>query len=216
MTTTHKPKRLIITAALLLAYISSIFVAVIPVVHVNAQASLSVAERRACRTAYNGHGSGAGTDREFTAAKQRQYEADKCDKSQGGNCEIKDNVVACERATATTDPATDPTTPNPDTCGIECTSIGSDRDLTDCAGGLDGGNCEVMNIIVTITNALSAMAAIVIVAMIIVGGIQYSSAGVDASKIQAAKSKITNALIALLLLIFGFSLVQWLVPGGLL
>jgi hypothetical protein len=51
--------------------------------------------------------------------------------------------------------------------------------------------------------------------MVIVGGIQYSAAGADPNKIQAAKHKITNALLALLLFIFGFAIVQWLVPGGL-
>ena len=65
-----------------------------------------------------------------------------------------------------------------------------------------------------ITNVLSGIAGTVIVIMIIVGGIQYSASGADASKVQAAKQKIYNALIALLLFIFGFGIVQWLVPGG--
>lgn len=81
---------------------------------------------------------------------------------------------------------------------------------------LDSGNCAVVGVIKTITNTLAAFAGIIIVAMIIWGGIQYSTAGPDAAKVQAAKQKIANALIALMLLIFGFSLIQWLVPGGLL
>jgi hypothetical protein len=93
--------------------------------------------------------------------------------------------------------------------------IGAEYDSSDCSDGLEG-SCKMIDLIVTITNAVTALAATVIVAMIVWGGIQYSMAGADASKVQAAKQKITNALIALLLLIFGFSIIQWLVPGGLI
>lgn len=100
-------------------------------------------------------------------------------------------------------------------CDEGCTDIGSDFNPDDCAEGLTG-ECGVLDTIKLITKVLAAMAATVIVAMIIVGGIQYSMAGDESSKVQAAKQKIVNALIALLLLIFGFSLLQWLVPGGLI
>lgn len=63
---------------------------------------------------------------------------------------------------------------------------------------------------------LSALAGIVIVISIIVGGVQYSAAGADPSKVAAAKHRITNAIISLLALIFMFAFLQWLVPGGLL
>lgn len=101
----------------------------------------------------------------------------------------------------------------------DTTNIGTGYNEDDCKvapGDLDSGNCEVIKMIVLITNVLSGLAATVIVAMIVWGGIQYSMAGADPSKVQAAKQKIINALIALLLLAFGFSLIQWLVPGGLL
>lgn len=94
------------------------------------------------------------------------------------------------------------------------------EESTDCkpADGqkLNEENCGIIQLIVGITNALSAIAGVVIVGVIIWGGVQYSAAGADATKVQAAKSKITNALIALLLLIFGYSLLQWLIPGGVL
>lgn len=63
---------------------------------------------------------------------------------------------------------------------------------------------------------LTAVAGIVIVISIIVGGVQYSSAGADPSKVSAAKQRIMSAVIALLCLIFLFAFIQWLVPGGLL
>lgn len=63
-------------------------------------------------------------------------------------------------------------------------------------------------------NILSALAGVIIVAMIVAGGIQYSTAGASPQAVGAAKSKIINALIALLALFFVYSFLQWLVPGG--
>lgn len=77
-------------------------------------------------------------------------------------------------------------------------------------------NCGIVNLIVIITNIMSGIAGLVIVGMIIFGGIQYSMAGADPSKVQAARHKITSALTALVLFVFGYALLQWLVPGGLL
>lgn len=93
--------------------------------------------------------------------------------------------------------------------------VGTEYDADDCKDGLEG-DCKLVDLVVMITNVLSGLAALVIVAMIVWGGIQYSMAGADPSKVQAARQKIMNAVIALLLLVFGFSVIQWLVPGGLI
>lgn len=79
---------------------------------------------------------------------------------------------------------------------------------------LNSNNCGIIKMVIVITNAMSALVGVVIVAMLVWGGIQYSSAGADPSKVQAAKQKIINAIIALVLFIFGYALLQWLVPGG--
>lgn len=96
----------------------------------------------------------------------------------------------------------------------------SDDQATSCkvedGERLNEKNCGIIQLVIGVTNALSAIAGVVIVGVLVWGGIQYSAAGADAAKVQAAKSKITNALIALLLLIFGYSLLQWLIPGGVL
>jgi uncharacterized protein YqhQ len=65
-----------------------------------------------------------------------------------------------------------------------------------------------------IVDFLSAGVGLVVVAMIILGGIQYSIAGDNSQKITDAKKRIANALIALLVFIFLFAFVQWLIPGG--
>lgn len=63
-------------------------------------------------------------------------------------------------------------------------------------------------------NVLSAGVGIVVVIMITIGGIQYASAGGDPSKVKAAKTRITNAITALIAYFFLFAFLQWLVPGG--
>lgn len=63
---------------------------------------------------------------------------------------------------------------------------------------------------------LSAGVGIIVTIMIIVAGIQYTTAGSDPQKVSAAKGKITNAVIALVTYIFLFALLQWLWPGGII
>jgi len=75
-------------------------------------------------------------------------------------------------------------------------------------------NCGIIKLIVVVTNIMAGIAATVIVATLTFAGIQYSSAGADPSKVQAAKKRMYNALLALMLLIFGYAILQWLVPGG--
>lgn len=63
-------------------------------------------------------------------------------------------------------------------------------------------------------NVLSAIVGIVVVIMIIVGGIEYSSAGNNPQQMQAAKSKVINAVLAFIIFIFMYAFLQWIVPGG--
>jgi len=64
-------------------------------------------------------------------------------------------------------------------------------------------------------NFLAAGVGIVVVAMIMLGGIQYSIAGDSPQKVTDAKKRIVNALIALIAFMFIYAFVQWLIPGGL-
>jgi hypothetical protein len=77
------------------------------------------------------------------------------------------------------------------------------------------------NIIVTkyITPAiqfLSVGVGVVVLAMIIVGAIQYSASGGNPQTISAAKKKIFNAILALLVFALSFALLNFLIPGGLI
>ena len=77
-------------------------------------------------------------------------------------------------------------------------------------------NCQIVKELLLIINVLSALVGVVVVASIIAGGIQYASAADEPAKLQAAKQRITNALIALAAFIFMFAFLQWVVPGGIL
>lgn len=86
----------------------------------------------------------------------------------------------------------------------------------DCKEGTDPGNCAITRRITQLINMLSAMVGIVVVGMIIWGGIQYTAAKDDPQALSAAKGKIRNAIIALLMYFFMYSFLQWLVPGGII
>lgn len=66
----------------------------------------------------------------------------------------------------------------------------------------------------TIVNFLSAAVGVVIIIMIIVGGVQYSMAGDNSSGVEAARKRLTNAVIALFAFMFAWAFLQWLIPGG--
>jgi uncharacterized membrane protein len=81
---------------------------------------------------------------------------------------------------------------------------------------LNSGNCKIVQYVVYAINGMSAIVGVVIVIMIIVGGMQYSAAQNDPQAVSAAKKKISNAVLALIIYIFMFAFLQWIVPGGLL
>lgn len=79
------------------------------------------------------------------------------------------------------------------------------------------GHCDlVAKYIDPLINVLAASVGVVVTISIVVGGIQYASSAGDPGKAQAAKKRITNALIALIGFFLLYAVLQWLVPGGLL
>lgn len=63
-------------------------------------------------------------------------------------------------------------------------------------------------------NLLTGLAGLAITASVIMGGIQYSTSGGNPSAASAAKKRISNAFLALLALVFLYTFLQWIVPGG--
>lgn len=87
----------------------------------------------------------------------------------------------------------------------------------DCAENdlsVEKKNCKILTYLVNFINALAALVGVVVVGVIVVAGIQYSSAGNDPQKLAAAKNRIVNALLALVTFIFMYAFLQWVVPGG--
>lgn len=89
--------------------------------------------------------------------------------------------------------------------------------LNDCNGStLDRDNCGIVKYLVLFINVLSTMVGVVVAAVIVIGGIQYSTSGGDPSKVQAAKKRIYNGIFALVAFIFTYAFLQYIVPGGVL
>jgi len=89
--------------------------------------------------------------------------------------------------------------------------------VNDCGSSqLNRDNCGIVKYIVIFINLLSALVGVVVTAVIIAGGIQYSTSSGDPSKVQAAKKRIFNGVLSLALFIFTYAFLQWVVPGGVL
>lgn len=61
---------------------------------------------------------------------------------------------------------------------------------------------------------LSGAVGVIVVVSIIIGAIQYSSAGGDAQKVASARNRIKNAILALIAFIFLRAILNWIIPNG--
>lgn len=91
----------------------------------------------------------------------------------------------------------------------------SREDLQNCRGAACVNDNPITKIIIFIINVLSALIGVVVVGVIVMAGIQYSSSGGSPQATAQAKKRILNAIIALIVYFFLFAILQWLIPGGL-
>ncbi|HUB94243.1 MAG TPA: hypothetical protein VMB52_07115 [Verrucomicrobiae bacterium] len=103
---------------------------------------------------------------------------------------------------------------------VQCIFINNNNAVV--SGGNSYNGCADVSGCDLITNYLdpaiaflAALVGVAVTASIIIGGIQYSSAGGDPSKVTAARTRIRNALLALFVFIFLYALLDFLIPGGL-
>lgn len=81
-----------------------------------------------------------------------------------------------------------------------------------CNVGEGGAIVEYLKMVLQF---LSAGVGIVVVLMLVIAGVQYITAVGDPGNIKKAKERIVNAITALLLFIFGYAILNFLIPGGL-
>lgn len=76
------------------------------------------------------------------------------------------------------------------------------------------GTGPIQDLAYAIIRFMSVGVGIVLVASIVYAGIQYSAAEGNPEATQSSKNRIRDAFIGLLIYIFAFSILQYLVPGG--
>ncbi|MEO9179950.1 MAG: hypothetical protein ABI221_03660 [Candidatus Saccharimonadales bacterium] len=74
----------------------------------------------------------------------------------------------------------------------------------------------IVDMLFAIIRFLSLGVGIVVVGSIVVAGIQYTSSRGDPQAVKAAQGRITSTVIALLIYIFTFAILNWILPAGLL
>jgi hypothetical protein len=89
----------------------------------------------------------------------------------------------------------------------------SDGDARKC---LESGPASTLTRVLDVgLSVLSGAIGLVAVIMVIIGGIQYSTAGGNPTAVANAKKRIGNVVIGLMAYVYLYAFLQWLIPGGL-
>ncbi len=74
--------------------------------------------------------------------------------------------------------------------------------------------CKITeNIINPLINLAAGAVGIIVLIMIIIGGIEYSTAGGDQARVASAKKRIFNAIFALVMFLLLYVILAWTLPG---
>lgn len=92
----------------------------------------------------------------------------------------------------------------------------SERVYTTVDIGCSGKGNPITDAAFAIIRVLSDGVGLVIIASIVYGGIQYSAAAGDPNSTSQAIHRIRESLIALLIFIFGYAILNYLIPAGFL
>ena len=74
--------------------------------------------------------------------------------------------------------------------------------------------CPIIDYLIDFTNLLGAAVGTIVVIVIAVAGVQYTTARDNPQVVAAARQRIYNALIALVVYLTFLGFLQWIVPGG--
>ncbi len=75
-------------------------------------------------------------------------------------------------------------------------------------------NNPIVSMLKVAINTLTAAIGIIVTVVIIWAGIEYASSGGDPGRAAQARKRILNAILALIMFVFLWALLQWLVPGS--
>lgn len=92
---------------------------------------------------------------------------------------------------------------------------GKDIETTIDLGCKNNGTNPVQQLFLAILRFLGAGVGIAIIGSGVVAGIQYAASRGDPQATANAKKRILSTVIALAFYLLAFSLLQWLLPGGL-
>jgi hypothetical protein len=95
--------------------------------------------------------------------------------------------------------------------GSECVSTPTGQ-----GKNCDDTDCDLIGLYVNpAIDILSIIVGLVVTASLIAGGVQYITSSGDSQKTSAAKTRITNTLLAFLAYLFMYAFLNFLIPGGL-
>lgn len=89
----------------------------------------------------------------------------------------------------------------------------SDRVYTSIDLGCTHKGNPITDLVFAIIRLLSDGVGIIVIASVIVGGIQYTTSGGDPNATAKAMGRIKSALTALLIFIFAYAILNYVVPG---
>jgi hypothetical protein len=92
----------------------------------------------------------------------------------------------------------------------------SDRVYISIDFGCQGKGNPILDMLFAIIRLLSDGVGIVIIASVIVGGIQYTTSAGDPGAAAKATGRIRSSLIALLIFIFAYAILNYVIPGAIL
>ncbi len=79
----------------------------------------------------------------------------------------------------------------------------------------NSNNCDLVKLYVNpFIKVLTLLVGLVVAASLIMGAVQYTASNGDAQKVAAAKSRISNTLLAFFAYAFLYAFLNFLVPGG--
>jgi hypothetical protein len=131
-------------------------------------------------------------------------------RNQGYNGGVNNSAKVSSPPKTKADPNNGIAAGSADQCG-NSPGIGVSIDI-----GCRGQGNPIADMTFAIIRVLSAGVGLVVVGSIVVGGIQYSASRGDPQATAMAINRIRSSLFALLIYIFGFAILNYIIPGAIL